>query len=461
MRFFTLFIILALFQSCKTIEPVAPTESLKSIPEIGDVYSTIGIPIEISLKSQLNDVEKSLPKSFEGSQQQCEGVSFDYKFNREPIDFVFKNSSIYYEVDGKFQIKLNYCPSCVGFFGKESCTVPRIYASCGMNGEPMRKVTVAYNSEITLASNYKFQSKTELKKFQLHDPCEVTVFKYDVTDKLKKEVKKELEKLERDIDKQIESINVKTLLNDTWKEMNQAIPIDKYGFLYLNPKSISMSQLDFENKKVKLEMNLKISPFVSTNPANIRSIPLPDMEDYHKEKGLDMVVDIRTSYDSLSSYVNKAFKGYEFELKNKKIVVTQLSIFGTQDSKMVLKMSFDGAKNGVLYLIGTPKLDAENQRIFLEEVDFDVKTKSLLLKSAKWLFNNRIIEEIKKNAIFDIAPMLYDAKKTINKELNRTLTKGIDMNGNIADISIKDLFLDARNLIVRTNFKGELKLKIE
>jgi hypothetical protein len=461
MRFIPFVLILLLIQSCKTIEPVAPTESLKPIPAIGEIYSTISIPIEISLKNQLNDVEKSLPKSFEGSQKQCEGVSFDYKFNREPIDFVFKNSSIYYEVDGKFQIKLNYCPSCVGLFGKESCTVPRIYASCGMNGEPMRKVTVAYNSEISLASDYKFQSKTELKKFQLHDPCEVTVFKYDVTDNLKKEVKKELQKLEKDIDKQIESINVKTMLNDTWKELNKPISIDKYGFLYLNPKSISMSQLDFENKKVKLDLNLKISPFVSTNPTDISKTSLPNLEDYHKEKGLDMILDIRTSYDSLSSFVNKAFKGYEFELKNKKITVRQLDVFGTQDSKMVLKMTFDGAKNGVLYLIGTPKLDSENQRLFLEEVEFDVKTKSLLLKSAKWLFNDRIIEEIKKNAIFDLTPMIFDAKKTINKELNSTITKGVKMNGEIEDISIKDLFLDSKNLIVRTNFKGELKLKIE
>jgi hypothetical protein len=222
-----------------------------------------------------------------------------------------------------------------------------------------------------------------------------------------------------------------------------------------------MSQLDFENKKVKLDLNLKISPVVSTNPADISKTSLPNLEDYHKEKGLDMILDIRTSYDSLSSYVNKAFKGYEFELKNKKIVVTQLSVFGTQDSKMVLKMVFDGVKNGVLYLIGTPKLDAENQRIFLEEVEFDVKTKSVLLKSAKWLFNDRIIEEIKKNAVFELAPMILDAKKTINKELNSTITKGVNMNGKIEDIIIKELFLDSRNLIVRTNFKGELKLKVE
>lgn len=461
MRLFIFFFLFVVLYSCKTIDPIAPSESIKPIPDIGEVYSTISIPIEINLKSQLDEVEKSLPESFEGSQQQCEGVSYNYKFIRDPIDFELKNSSISYEVDGKFQIKLNYCPSCIGLFGKESCTVPRIYASCGLNGEPMRKATIAYNSEISLSSNYKFISKTGLKKFQIHDPCEITVFKYDVTDKLKKEIKKELQKLEKDIDKQIESIDVKTQLNDAWVSLTKPISIDKYGFLYLNPKAISMSQLDFENKKVQLNLNLKIAPFVSTNPTDIPKISLPNLSEYHKEKGLDMTLDIRTSYDSLSSFVNQSFKGYEFEIKNKKITVQQLVVFGTLDSKMVLKMTFDGVKNGVLYLIGTPKLDAENQKIYLEEVEFDVKTKSILLKSAKWLFSERIIQEIKKYAVFDLASMVSDAKNTINNQLNATITKGVYMNGKVEDIFIRDLYLDSRNLIVRTNFQGELKLKIE
>ena len=74
-RFYSFVLVLLILQSCKTLEPIAPLESLKPIPELGEVYSTINIPIEINLKSQLEDVEKSLPKTFEGNQQQCEGVS--------------------------------------------------------------------------------------------------------------------------------------------------------------------------------------------------------------------------------------------------------------------------------------------------------------------------------------------------------------------------------------------------
>jgi hypothetical protein len=455
--FFALFLLFA----CKTIEPLAPIKSVKAIPEIGEVNSTINIPIEISLKSQLEETEKALPKTFEGKEQQCDGVSFEYKFNREPIDFQFKKSSIYYEVDGKFQLKLNYCPSCVNLFGKESCTVPRVYASCGANGEPMRKVTVGYNSEITLNSNYKFQSKTELKKFDIHDPCEITVFKYDATGKVKKEVKKQLENLEKDIDKQIEAINIKSQLEEAWSELQKPMAIDKYGFLYLKPNSISMSDLKFENKKVRLNLSLNIAPFVSTDPVSLKNSNLPNLTEYKNENGFDLTLDIRSSYDSLSSFVNSTIKGYVFEFKNKKITVQSLQIEGAQESKILFKMTFDGAKKGVLFLTGIPKIDSIKQQLYMENVEFDVKTKSLLLKSAKWLFSDRVTSELQKNAVFDMKSLIADAKNEINKQLNTSLTKGVLMSGNLDKMIINELFLDEKNLVFRSKLNGYLKLKIE
>jgi hypothetical protein len=76
----------------------------------------------------------------------------------------------------------------------------------------MRKATVGYSTKIDISSAYKFQSTTDLKKFEIHDPCEITVFKYDATSQVKKQVKAQLEKLEKEIDKQIEAINLKKSL---------------------------------------------------------------------------------------------------------------------------------------------------------------------------------------------------------------------------------------------------------
>ncbi len=448
--------------SCKSIEPTAPIQSVIPPPTISNVVSTLNIPVQIDLKKQLKSTEESLPKSFEGREDHCEGVSFYYKFIREPIDFKFKNTELYYEVDGKFELKLNYCPKCHDLWDKDgSCTVPRVYASCGTNGEPMRKVTVGYTTKIDISPSYKFKSNTDLKKFEIHDPCEITVFKYDATTQVKKQVKGQLEKLEDDIDKQIESIEIKKSLESVWVELQKAMAIGSYGYLYIQPKSIAMSDLKFESQKVLLDLNISVAPFVSTEPRELKKTTLPNLESFKKSEGFDLAMDIQASYDSLTSFINQSFKGKTFDLNGKKIIVKEMKIDGTQDSKMLFKMTFEGAKKGTVYLTGIPVLDVENQKVSMDQIDFDVETKSLLLKTAKWMFSNRILEEIKKNAIFDLKPMLEDSKKTIGKQLNTEISKGISMNGKVNDLTIKELFLGSKHLIVRTSFKGDLKLNIE
>jgi hypothetical protein len=462
MRYLLFLSLFALLFSCKPIEPIVPTQRVIATPKINNVISTLNIPVQIDLKKQLKSTEESLPKTFEGKEDHCEGVSLYYKFIREPIDFKFKNTELYYEVDGKFELKLNYCPKCHELWNKDgTCTVPRIYASCGSNGEPMRKATVGYSTKIDISSAYKFQSTTDLKKFEIHDPCEITVFKYDATSQVKKQVKTQLETLKKEIDKQIEAINLKNSLDDVWSELQNPLAIGGYGFLYIEPKSIAMSELKFENHNVFMDLTMKVAPFVSTEPQEIKKTSIPNLETFKKSSGFDLAMDIHASYDSLTSYVNTAFKGKVFDLDGKKIIVKELKIEGTQDAKMLFKMIFEGSKRGILYLTGTPILDVENQKVTFSELDFDVETKNLLLKTAKWLFNKKILDEIKKIAVFDLKPMVDDSKKTINKELNTEISKGVQLNGKIDEVKINELFLGPNYLIVRTKFKGDLKLNIE
>jgi hypothetical protein len=250
-------------------------------------------------------------------------------------------------------------------------------------------------------------------------------------------------------------------LEEAWSELQKPMAIDKYGFLYLKPNSISMSDLKFENKKVRLNLSLNIAPFVSTDPVSLKNGNLPNLTEYKNENGFDLTLDIRSSYDSLSSFVNSTIKGYVFEFKNKKITVQSLQIEGAQESKILFKMTFDGAKKGVLFLTGIPKIDSMKQQLYMENVEFDVKTKSLLLKSAKWLFSDRITYELQKNAVFDMKTLIADAKNEINKQLNTSLTEGVLMSGNLDKMIINELFLDEKNLVFRSKLNGNLKLKIE
>jgi hypothetical protein len=461
MRFIFLFFIVLNLVSCKTISVLAPVHSTIAPPPIKQAVSSLNIPVEIEMKSYLKMTEEALPKKFIDSIFQCEGVSFSYVFIREPIDFKFKNSSIYYEVDGKFELKLNYCPKCHEFWDKGgACTIPRVFASCGAGSEAMRRVKVAYTTDISLGENYKFKAKTELKKFNILDPCKITLFKYDATPEVEKQVTKQLVALEDDIDKQVEALDVKSSLKDVWAELQKGLPISTYGFLYLQPKSIGISELEFRNNKVFLDLHLSVYPFVSTEAQKQNKIALPPLERFSGASGFNLNLDIRASYDSLSSFINAQLIGKEFDFNGKKISVRGMKISGAQNQKLVFKMDFDGAKKGAVYFSGTPLLETLTQKISLKELDFDVQTKSVLIKAAKWMFNKRIMEELEKNTVFELVTLLNEAKKNIVEALNMEITKGVKMSGSVNKLSLQEIYLDKSHLLLRSKLLGTVKIKM-
>jgi hypothetical protein len=127
---------------------------------------------------------------------------------------------------------------------------------------------------------------------------------------------------------------------------------------------------------------------------------------------------------------------------------------------MIFAVTFDGAKKGVVFLLGKPTLDEITQTVSVTDIEFELKTKSALLKTAKWLFNDKIINEIKKAASYDLRPMLNDAKQVISTQLNGTITDGVEMEGVINSMKVKSIHLSDNHLIIRTGIVGDLKLKL-
>lgn len=448
--------------SCKTIDVAKPGISDVDTNFVFLPPSKMNIPVEIDLSSQLLEVEKSLPKQFQGKQEQCEGVSFSYKFIREPINFQFKSNALHYEVNGKFELKLNYCPKCHELWDENgSCTVPRIYASCGC-GEPMRKVKVAYATMVSITDDFKFNTNTKLKTFELLDPCEITVFKYDATSQVEKQIRIQLEALEKDIDKQIEAVDIRTSLKDVWKQLEEPIDLSGYGLLYLNPKSIALSPVAFENgsKKANLNAQLTVQPIVSTDRIYQIKTSLPNQAVYHDEEGFQLTISVKASYDSINKLINQSMKGMDIPFQKKHIRIDSLHIVGQQNQKLLIEVRFSGSKKGVFYLEGMPSI-TEEEHFVLSDVSYDLNSKSVLLKTAKWMFDKRILEELRKAADFDLNPLIQETMHSINQELNTTLTEGVLLSGQVSKLKVSSIVLGATNFFMLTEVSGNMKLKMK
>jgi len=66
-----------------------------------------------------------------------------------------------------------------------------------------------------------------------------------------------------------------------------------------------------------------------------------------------------------------------------------------------------------------------------------------------------------KKSVFEVKDLLNEAKLNIVSAINSEITKGVKMSGAVNKISIKEIYLDKGNLLLRSEVKGILKIKID
>lgn len=454
-------LLLFALMACKTIEPSLPKFSIQNRDKIKPEISRLNVDVEVNMNQMFEEAEKSTPLLFDGTSASCEGISYTYSFSRKPISFSTSPLQLETKIEGGFSLDLSYCPLCITLWnGKESCTVPRIYASCGLN-EKERGYRMRYLTTLGLSKDYRLTAKTELEEFTIKDPCELTFLNYDVTERVEKEIEKELKTLQEKIDEDIGSIEVKSEIEKAWKELQQSIPVAPYGFLQLNPLSFSTTDLKYEDQIAKFSLSLFFSPIITTDPATQPYQPLTEMIPKTRMEGFSILTDVASSYDTLSSILTTEFKDEVISIKGKEIVVRNLKVIGCQANRLVLRLEFDGFRKGKVYMVCRPEMDIEKQVLTMRDIDFELKTKAFLLKSAEWLMGNRIRNEIEKKAKIDMSENLNSLMTTLESKLNRPLAPGVNVHSNLDDLRLNALVLSKTHLYIRTKLTGDVKIVID
>lgn len=445
---------------CGTIKPEAPEIIVKENPIPKQPFSSINIPIKVDLAPYFKETNAAVPKEFKGKEKQCEGVSYSYKFKRDPIDFTGKGKHIHFDVDGKYWVKLNYCVECTSLLSSYgNCITPRIYASCGVD-EPMRKMNVAYKSEIGITNDYKLRSKTTLTKVKALSPCKMTLFKYNATETLEEEVTKAMKSVEKDIDKEISSVDLRPEMEATWNVLREPMDLEGYGYMYLKPQRVSVGDITYKGDTAYFDAYLRAYPKIYLDTIEFVGKDLPNLGNFDKRDGFDIHMDISAKYDSLSSILTKNVKGTTIDIKGREVIFGDISVHGAANHQLSIKVDFSGKKTGTIYLTGSPVFDAEKQHISFPDMEFDIKSKSALLKSAKWLFDKKVTDLIRESASIDLKPYLDDLKKSLSESLNGEIDKGVNMSGKIDEILINFIYPRENTLFIRIQSKGSLGIQM-
>ncbi len=464
---FLLVIIVATNSYSQKINPANPDLSpgnfkLDSLPS-----SEINIPIQINLKPVYSMAEKSVDTLFtspgypDGWVQEGCDTRFKYVFRRSKLAMTVIGTSMNLGFTGYYKI-IGASRVCVG----GTVISPWSPACrCGFGSEMERRINVSFTNSLSIQPDFKVKLGIKRNEPQPLDKCEVCFWGQDITKQVIKGLTVELDAAKKDLEKSYGTVDLKSRFQQVWNELNKGYNIYGLGWLTINPQKIRINNLFAINDSLNIFLGLSAKPVISFEKPIEKTSVVPNMGSFSRQSGFSIFLDAVLSYDSLSNIMNQNLVGKEFDFKKafikKKFIIDECKIYGGGFEKMIIKIKFSGTNNGVVYLVGKPVYDKDKKTIEIADIDFDIKSKNVLLGSADWIFDKKITKEISKNARFELGDYIDSAKLNINKELNKEWVKGIRSYGKINDISIIGMYPMQQHLIIRSNCAGDLSVKVE
>ena len=455
------FLLSCLFSSCSTLKPLAPEKSEVALPPIVQPLSNIEVPVSADLKSYFVQAETSVPNKFSGSQAPCEGLSYSYTFTRSPFSITGSNNVVNLKFTGSYGFTASYCAKCADIFGKgPTCLHPSLTAECGQGGEPPRRMEIAYKSTITVLPDYHLKGKTILYPDPKPiDRCNVLFGNIDVTDKLISYMKVPLNALGAQVDAKIATFDIKSIVDQVWKNVASEYKVEDMGFLYVNPEAVRLSSFSLSGTRLNFSVGLSAKPVFTTvsNPQPLK--PVPNLSAYVPANGFNVYLDLVEKYDHLTDAVNQQVTGQNIKVAGKEFIVDNVKVYGT-GTKIAMMIDFGGTTTGTIYLVGTPVYNTANHELSFPDLSFDLQTRAWMLKTAKWMFNGKITDVIRQKATYNFTKFLADSKVKLQGQLSRDMGNGISSVVTIHDLGIQGIYPTADKLVIRTLSNGQVKVNV-
>lgn len=447
--------------SCGTVKPIAPEAASSDIPKIVQPVSNIEVPVSVDLKSYFTQAENSVPNKYSDNQQPCQGLRYAYTFTRTPFNITGSNNVVNLKFTGSYGITASYCAKCSDVLGSGTqCIVPTLSAQCGVGNEPPRRMEIAYRSTISVLPDYHLKSKTIL----FPDPkpinrCNVLMGNIDVTDRLIDYIKKPLNDLGAQVDTKIAAYNVRPMIDQLWKNIATEFRVGDVGYLSVNPSAVRLSGFSVNGSQLNFSVGLSARPVVTTasDPQPLK--PLPNLTSYVPANGFNIYLDLLENYNHLTDVINQQVTGQKTEAAGKEFIVEHVKVYGI-GTKIVMAVDFKGSNTGTIYLVGTPTYDSKTHELSFPDLTFDLQTKAWMLKVAKWMFNAKITDAIKKSATYNFSKFIADSKTRLQKELSRDLGNNIRSQVSIKDLDIQAIYPTSEKLVIRTLSNGQLKVTL-
>lgn len=163
-------------------------------------------------------------------------------------------------------------------------------------------------------------------------------------------------------------------------------------------------------------------------------------------------------YTTINRMIKEQLGDSTFVFGKRRIRFETFRVYGTNE-RMAVETTVSGSIRGTLYLTGIPYFFAEDTTLRIKDLKFDLKTRNLMMSSAKWLFSGKIERMIARSVAIPFKSNISDIELQISRFFKHyPLGYGFELNGKLARLSLSELYLSPGSVKANVIFSGNLSL---
>ena len=438
--------------------PEAPKESyLYKGKQVEKNISTIGIPFEITMadvERQINANIKDLVYE-DNSMEDNNYDNFMCKvYKRENIVVTTQNEAFTFTVPLKVWAKVGY--KVMGM------TIPPQELNFEFNVKFGSKFSIAPNWEANVQSfpiGYDWIKKPTVR---------LAGFDISVAGLVEKALNSKQDAILKALDDAVrKNVEIKKYIVQAWNTAMQPYLLsEKYRtWLKITPTELQMTPLTTANNKVKATIGILAytETITGAKPLFTPVVTVPDLKLVNQiadDFKVGIIAEIPLS--EAAKLTGDTLIGQNFSFKDGKynVKVTDIDVYGDGEN-MVIKSGLSGNVNGKIYFKGKPTYDPATRSVFLEGFDYDLKTRNVLVSTANWMFQGKFAKNMKESMTFNIGGQIDDMKKQVQANLNKQVSKGVNLNGSIVELTPDKVYMTPNSIITVIKATGKLDIKID
>lgn len=257
-----------------------------------------------------------------------------------------------------------------------------------------------------------------------------------------------------------DQLQLKTQVAKVWNSAQAPVLLDRTRktWLTLSPREVMLSPLYAHNNRIKLSIGISTFAEVVVGPDPVAPPlrPLPNLKPVNTfDKSFRIALNADVFYKDLRAIAAPLLLGREFDADGKSVTIKDFDLSGNGD-KLVVKLETQGSLDGVVYLTAKPVFNPQTRVFSFEEVDFDMQTESLLLKSADWFLHGAIRSIIQEKLNMNLSGQLEQSRLIAAKALARMqLMDHVFLKSEIKELKFKDALVQQDKISVQVYTEGE------